>query len=188
MPYRSRIGAVGIVTLFVIAGLSVATARAQPSASAAAAAELARLLDAGKLDSIAAVDPADPASWVAALYFKDSQLLVVAAEYSAPALLVEKMKAKDYRDIYLALFSSPVAGTKVFVMDSNADGLVYRPSNNEAPDMWEQKDRTVMFDGEWRKAKMSEAEYRKAFSEADEHYAGLLRLLAAQIRNPSGTE
>jgi hypothetical protein len=120
--------------------------------------------------------------WVAALYFKDSQLLLVSAQYSAPSLLTEKMRVKDYRDIYLALFSSPVAGTKVFVMDSNANGLSARPSNGQAPDMWEQKDTTVMFDGEWRKAKMSEDDYRKAYADADSHYAKLLRCSPARPR------
>lgn len=171
-------------------GASLASARAaatQEPASAAAVAELARLLDAGKLDSIAASDPDDPTTWVAALYFKDSQLLLVSAQYSAPTLLVEKLKAKDYRDIYLALFSSPIAGTKVFVMDANADGLAAKSSNGQAPDMWEQKDTTVMFDGEWRKAKMSEDDYRKAYADADARYARLLRLLTAQVKGPSGT-
>jgi hypothetical protein len=175
-----------LLTLAVGAAFSP-RAFAQDSASAAAAAELARLLDAGKLDSIAASDPDDPTSWVAALYFKDSQLLLVSAQYSAPSLLTEKMRVKDYRDIYLALFSSPIAGTKVFVMDSNANGLSARPSNGQAPDMWEQKDTTVMFDGEWRKAKMSEDDYRKAYADADSLYAKLLRLLATQAKGPSGT-
>lgn len=162
-------------------------ALARQSASAAAAVELAGVLDASKLDSIAAADPEDPSNWVAALYFKDSQLLVVSARYAAPTLLVEKARVKDYRDIYLALFSSPVAGTKIFVMDSNANGLAARASNGQAPDMWEQNDTTVTFDGEWRKAKMSEEEYRKAFAYADARYARLLRLLAAAAKAPSGT-
>lgn len=175
------------LVVVVLAGPFVPGGQAQGAGSAAAAADLTRLLDAAKLDSIAAVDPADPSLWVAALYFKDSQLLVVSAQYSAPALLTEKMRVKDYRDIYLALFSSPVAGTKVFVMDSSADGLSDRPSNGEAPDMWEQKDTTTMFDGQWRKAKVSEEDYRKAFAKADEHYARLLKLLAAQARGGGGT-
>lgn len=165
----------------------VPAAVAQDAASAAAAAELARILDAAKLDSIAASDPDDPSMWVAALYFKESQLLVVSARYAAPALLIEKMRVKDYRDIYLALFSSPVAGTKVFVMDSSANGLAVKPSNGHAPDLWEEKERTLTFDGEWRKAKMSEDDYRKAFSEADTHYARLLRLLATHAKGPAGT-
>ena len=183
--FTTRFALAALLTVAVGAA-SAPGAFAQASASAAAAAELAGLLDAGKLDSIAASDPDDPSLWVAALYFKDSQLLLVSAQYSAPSLLAEKLRVKDYRDIYLALFSSPVAGTKVFVMDSNANGLSVRPSNGQAPDMWEQKDVTVMFDGEWRKAKMSEDDYRKAYADADAHSAKLLRLLAIQAKAPSG--
>lgn len=189
MLHSRFIGRLALAVLWSAAAslMFAPAAAAQESASTAAAAELAQLLDAGKLDSIAASDPADPSTWVAALYFKDAQLLLVSAQYSAPELLAEKMKVKDYRDIYLALFSSPVAGTKVFVMDANADGLSAKTSNGQAPDMWEQKDTTVMFDGEWRKAKMSEEEYKKAFADADANYTRLLKLLAAQIKGPSGT-
>jgi hypothetical protein len=162
-------------------------AHAQPPSSASAAADLTSLLDAAKLDSIAAVDPDDPNTWIAALYFKDSQLLVVSAEYAAPVLLTAKMKDRDYRDIYLALFSSAVKGTKVWVMDTDANGLVLRPNGNDGPDMWERNDTTVMFDGEWRRAKMSEADYRKSFADADERYTWMLRLLSAQLKKPSGT-
>jgi hypothetical protein len=163
-------------------------AQAQEATSTAAAAELTRLLDNAKLDSIATVDPDDPNTWIAALYFKDSQLLVVSAEYAAPVLLEAKMKIRDYRDIYLALFSSAVDGTKVWVMDTDANGLVVRPQGNDGPDMWEHKSTTVMFDGEWRRAKMSEADYRKSFAQADEKYTRMLRLLAAQVKGASGTQ
>jgi hypothetical protein len=162
-------------------------AQTQPPTSASAAVDLTSLLDVAKLDSIAAVDPDDPNTWIAALYFKDSQLLVVSAEYAAPVLLTAKMKDRDYRDIYLALFSSAVKGTKVWVMDTDANGLVLKPQGNDGPDMWERNDTTVMFDGEWRRAKMSEADYRQSFADADERYTRMLQLLAAQLKRPSGT-
>jgi hypothetical protein len=179
-----RLSSAVLVLAVLIPGVAM---RAQEPTSRAAAVELTRLLDAQKLDSIATVDPDDPNRWIAALYFKDSQLLVVSAEYAAPVLLTAKMKDRDYRDIYLALFSSGVAGTKVWVMDTDANGLVLRPNGNDGPDMWEQKDSSVMFDGEWRRAKISENDYRKAFAEADETYTRMLRLLTAQLRGTSGT-
>jgi hypothetical protein len=182
--YLVRLSPVGLVLAILTPGVPL---QAQEPTSAPAAAELTRLLDSAKLDSIATVDPEDPNTWVAALYFKDSQLLVVSAEYAAPMLLAAKMKDRDYRDIYLALFSSAVQGTKVWVMDTDANGLVARPQGNNGPDMWEQKDSTLMFDGEWRRAKMSEADYRKTFAEADERYTRMLQLLSAQLKGPSGT-
>jgi hypothetical protein len=174
------------VLLLAVTGAPL-PAHAQAPTSGAAAADLTRVLDAAKLDSIAAVDPDDPNTWIAALYFKDSQLLVVSAEYEAPVLLTAKMKDRDYRDIYLALFSSAVKGTKVWVMDTDANGLMLKPNGNDGPDMWERNDTTVVFDGEWRRAKMSEADYRKSFADADERYTRMLRLLTAQVKGPSGT-
>jgi hypothetical protein len=166
---------------------AVVPVHAQETSSLSAAADLTRLLDSAKLDSIATVDPDDPTTWIAALYFKGSQLLVISAQYEAPVLLTAKMKDRDYRDIYLALFSSAVKGTKVWVMDTDANGLAFRPQGNDGPDMWERNDATVTFDGEWRRAKMSEADYRKSFTDADERYARMLRLLTAQLKGPSGT-
>ena len=75
-------------------------------------------LDASKLEAIAAADPADPQTFVAALYFQGSQILVVSAKYAAPPLLVAKIKEQNYRDVYIDLSSASVAGSKVFVIDA----------------------------------------------------------------------
>jgi hypothetical protein len=149
--------------------------------SAPAAKELAAALDTAKLDSIAAADPADPQSFVAALYLSGSQLLVVSAKYAAPSLLVTKIKSKDYRDVYIDLSSASVAGSKVFIIDQNCDGLISKPGE-AAPDSWEADKQSVAFDGEWRKAKMSEEDYMKAYAQADERYAKLIALLMAQAK------
>jgi hypothetical protein len=162
---------------------SVSTASAQAARSVAAAKELTQALDAAKLEAIAAPDPGDPGTFVAALYFAGAQLLVVSAKYSAPPLLVAKMKSKDYRDIYIDLNSASIAATKVFIIDQNADGLVAKPED-QACDTWEAGAKQVSFDGEWRKAKMSEEEYQKAFATADERYAKILSLLTAQAKGP----
>lgn len=173
----------------VVQAVALATALAsvsagpQTSKSAAAAKELAQALEAAKLDAIAAPDPADPGAFVAALYIPGSQLLVVSAKYAAPPLLVAKMKAKDYRDIYIDLSAAAVAGSKVFVIDMNCDGLASKPDNDAAPDSWETGTQQVSFDGDWKKAKMSEADYGKAFTEADERYAKMLALLTAQAKS-----
>jgi hypothetical protein len=152
------------------------SAVAQESKSAVAAKELTQALDAAKLDSIAAADPADPSSFVAALYFPGAQLLVVSAKYSAPSLLVTKIGTKEYRDVYIDLQSASVAGSKIFVQDQLANGLLVKPADENAADVWEAS-KTVTFDGDWRKAKLSEDEYNKAFAEADAKYAEMLSVL-----------
>jgi hypothetical protein len=164
-----------------VVSLGVAPAAFQNSKSAALAKGLTQALDAAKLDSIAAPDPSDPSTYVAALYIQGSQLLVVSAKYAAPPLLAAKMKTKDYRDIYIDLSAASVSGTKVFIIDMNCDGLMSRPGDS-GPDSWEAGQRSVSFDGEWKKAKLSEEDYNKAFVEADERYAKFIALLTAQAK------
>jgi hypothetical protein len=154
----------------------------QSARSAGAAKELTAALDAKKLESIAAADPSDPSSFVAALYLAGSQLLVVSAKYAAPSLLVAKIKSKDYRDVYMDLSSASVAGSKVFIIDQNCDGLVPKPGGENAPDSWEADKQSVSFDGEWRKAKMSEDDYMKVYAQADERYTKIIALLTAQAK------
>jgi hypothetical protein len=165
-----------------------APALAQESRSAAAAKELSDTMDRLKLDSIAAADPSDPNTFVAALYFQGAQLLVVSAKYAAPTLLVDKIAKKEYRDTYIDLNSASVAGSKVFVMDQGANGLVGRPDDDQPFDTWEQGNKTVAFDGDWRKAKLSEEEYMKTFGTADERYAQILSLLTEQAKKHAGSD
>jgi len=170
----------------VVAGVAIALAFGstfQASKSAAAAKELTQALEAAKLDAIAAADPSDPSTFVAALYISGSQLLVVSAKYAAPPLLIAKLKAKDYRDIYVDLSSAAVAGSKVFMIDMNCDGLASKADGDSVPDSWEADKQSVSFDGDWKKAKLSsESDYMKVYTSADERYAKILALLTAQAR------
>jgi hypothetical protein len=175
------------VLCFAGALLSMAPAAAQEAKSAAAAKTLAAALDSAKLDSIAVADPADPSMFAAALYIPGTQLLVVAAKYSAPQLLVDKLSRKDYRDVYIDLNSASIPETKVFVMDQGIDGLVARPDGDAPADTWEAGKTQLVFDGKWKNAKMSEEEYMKAFADADERYARILTLLTSQAKGKTGS-
>jgi hypothetical protein len=177
---RARLFVAAACGIFV--SLSSTSSFAQTSKSAAAVKELSDTLDRLKLDSIAAADPADPGTFVAALYFPGAQLLVVSAKYSAPVLLNDKLTKKDYRDIYIDLSSASIAATKVFIMDQAADGILFKPEDDKPADSWEHANKTTMFDGEWKKAKLSEDDYLKAFNSADARYAQICSLLAAQAK------
>ena len=170
----------------VVAGVAIALAFGSPfqaSKSAAAAKELTQALEKAKLDAIAAADPSDPATFVAALYITGAQLLVVSAKYSAPPLLTAKLKTKDYRDIYVDLSSAAVAGSKVFLIDMGCDGLLSKAEGDAVPDSWEADKQSVSFDGDWKKAKLSsESDYMKVYTSADERYAKILALLTAQAK------
>jgi hypothetical protein len=162
----------------VLAVAGSAGLRAEDGKSRAAAQRLGEALDRLKLDSIAAPDPSAPDTFVAALYFTDAQLLVVSAQYAVPSLLETKLTNREYRDIYIDLNSASVAGTKTFVMDQGADGLVVKPEESQGADTWEQSNKTLTFDGDWRGAKLSEQDYLQAFRAADERYARMLTVLA----------
>ena len=182
---RSRTAASVAVlgTLFLTAAAS--GAGAQDAKSPGVVKELTQLLDSKKLDSIAAADPTTPGTYVGALYFPGSQLLLVSAKYAAPPLLNEKIAKKDYREVYIDLSSASVAGSKLFVMDTNADGLNSKPGDDQPFDTVERAGANIAFDGGWKKAKMSEADYMKAFSDVDTAYSHALQMLINQLKSQS---
>jgi hypothetical protein len=157
------------------------SAYGQGSKSAALTKELTAALDAAKLDAIAAKDPSAPDVFVGALYFPGVQLLVVSAKYSAPQAMTEQLAKKNYRDVYLDLFSASVAGTKVSVTDLGANGLIAEPERNEPFDTYD-AGKPLSFDGDWDQQKISEAEYKKAFAVADEKYTQMLAALLAHVK------
>jgi hypothetical protein len=157
------------------------SAYGQGSKSAALTKELTAALDAAKLDAIAAKDPSAADVFVGALYFPGVQLLVVSAKYSAPQAMTEQLAKKNYRDVYLDLFSASVAGTRVSVTDLGANGLVAEPERNEAFDTYD-AGKPMSFDGDWDQQKISEEEYKKAFTAAEEKYNQMLTALLAQVK------
>ena len=168
---------------FVIGACGVAAA--QETKSAPLAKQLASALTAAKLDSVAAKDPVHPNHYIGALHIPGVQLLVIAAEYPAPALLDPRIEKGEYRDVYIELNAASVPASKVFVEDLGANGLFAKPADNNPMDMYEASGKRLMFDGEWGRQKVSEQEYMKAFAGADERYAQMLTALIAQLKKPS---
>jgi hypothetical protein len=172
----------------IVAVLFAATpvaALAQESKSAPLVKQLAAALDAAKLDSLAAKDPSNSDVYVGMLYFPGVQILAVSAQYTVPALLDARLSKREYRDVYLDLYSAGVAGTKVFITDLGVDGIKARTDNDAAPDGYDAGGRLTSFDGEWRDQKMSEQEYQKAYAAADERYSQMLTALLAQLKKTS---
>lgn len=177
---------VGIaVALCLMAAPSGAAAQPPASKSAPLAEELVKLLDARKLDSLAA-PVASPNDWVGLLYVPGSQLLVVAAKYAAPARLEALLQQKNYRDIYVDLNGAALPKTRVFISDLGANGLRFDRARNAPFDTVESADgRTYAFDGEWGRAKLSRDEYTKAFQVTDDQYAAMLQALLAELKKAS---
>ena len=171
------------VVVLLCALVVPSAALAQESKSAAIATELARLLDQAKLDSIAARHEA-AGQYVSALYIAGSQLLVVSAKYSLPARIDHLLGEKKYQEIYQDLNSASERQSKVFVMDLGANGLRFKREKNEL-DTADLAGKSVVFDGDWDKAKISEAEYRKTFESTDTQYMQMLQALVAALTKPS---
>jgi len=159
-------------------------AGAQDSKSAALAAELVRLLDQMKLDSFAA-KVAAPDQFAAILYFPGSQLLVVGAKYYVPERMDYSIGEKKYRDVYIDLNSAAVPKTKIFISDLGANGLQAKKKGNQPNDTVDVDGKTHVFDGDWKKAKISEAEYMKAYDDTEAEYVKMLEALVAQIKKSS---
>ena len=183
MTLCSRVAAASLAA--VVSVSVVAPASAQESKSATLAKQLAAALDAAKLDSIAAKDPAAADVFCAALYFPGAQLLVVSGRYSAPQLLADRVSRKEYRDVYLDLNGAAAADTKVFIQDPGADGFKAKRDENQAFDIVDIAGKQTMFNSDWKAQKLSEQDYMKTFGDADERYAKILTALLAQAKKSS---
>ena len=162
--------------------LGVGTAVAQEPKSAAPAKELAQLLADKKLDSIAARMPDSREEFVGALAIP-GQLMVVWAKSSAPAYVNEKLVRKEYREVYIDLNSASILESRHSVTDLGPDGLRAKPQQKQGPaDIHDVANKAMRFDGSWREDKMSEADYMKAFGEADEAYARAIQALIEEIK------
>ena len=180
MKAGARAGLAALMMFALSAG-----AQAQEAKSTALAKQLAAALDAAKLDSIAAKDPAAPDVFFGALYFPGVQLLVVSAKYTAPALLAQKLAGKQYRDVYIDLNSASVPDSKVFIEDLGVDGIKADRNENQPYDSYEIGGKRTAFDGDWKKQKLSKEDYQKVFGTADERYSQILQALLAQLKQTS---
>lgn len=168
------------------AALSVASpVLAQESKSAPLARQLSAALDQAKIDSVAVREVGRPDTFVAALYIPGVQLLIVSARYPAPQLIDPKLAQKNYKDVYIDLNSASVPEGRVFIEDLGADGLKFKRDENQPFDSYEDSGKRTAFDGDWKKQKLTEDDYRKTFSTADDRYAQLLTALIAQLKKTS---
>jgi len=165
----------------LVAGLlcSPLAASAQDSKSAALATELTGLLEQMKLDSVAG-QYADQV--VGALYIQGTQLLVVTGKTSAH--FDPMLKQRAYRDVYVDLNGIPDT-SKVFISDLGANGLRFKRESNQPYDSVDVAGKTIAFDGDWGKAKISEQEYTKTWQSYDDRYSQILQALIAALKKPS---
>jgi len=174
-----RLSGIALAAILLLAPV----ASAQDSKSATSVTELVKMLDMMKLDSFA-VKGASPNQYVGALYFPGTQLLVVSAKFDTPWRADSLLEMKNYRDLYIELNSASQPNTKVFVSDLSANGLKPKKDGN----LYDTADiggKTYNFDGDWKKAKITEDDYTKAYSTTDEQYTQMIQALLAGLKKSS---
>jgi len=174
------------VGVLVLSGFMLAPALsfAQESKSAPLAAELTRLLDEQKLDSIAARQSGD--LYVGALYFSGAQLLVVKGKFGSASRMDHLLDKKDFKEVYMDLSGASDLQTRWFIMDLGANGLRFKREDNQPFDTVDVGGKSYKFDGAWgSKAKITEEEYRKSYATTDEEYAQMLQALITAAKKPS---
>ena len=173
----------GLATALAVALAAPAAAEdAKPSKSSVQAAALAKQLAQAKLQYIATKDPTDPGRFVAAMHLPGAQLMIVSARYGAPALLNEKVLLGKFQDAYIDLNSASEAATRIIVEDLRADGFAMAKSKDMMRDSFEANGKRVVFDFDWRKQKLTQAEYFSTLEAADTQYARMLELLIAEAQ------
>lgn len=151
------------------------------SGSAALTKELVTLMGTRQLDAIATADPAAPGRFVAAMVYPGVQLLVVRAQPPSAADTATRINYRMYRDAYSDVQQPLKPEGKLFIQDMGADGL--SPIGSTSVDiMYEDGTRQTIFDGNWKKLGMSQAEYQKKYAAADAEYTRLLALLVAEAK------
>ena len=180
------VGVFALIALVLTPALSSAQqakSAGPESKSAALAAELCKLLEANKLDSIAAKE--SEYQYVGALYFPGTQLLVVRGKFSTFARMAHLLAQKDFKEAYMDLSGASELQSRAFIMDLGANGLRYKREANMPFDTADVRGKSYRFDGEWRKAKITEADYQKTFTDTDEEYAQMLQTLISSLKKPS---
>jgi hypothetical protein len=176
MLWRTVVG-----TVVAVLGATLGSpANAQGPMSAGVAAEVAALMTQQRLDVFAVQDPEGPNRFLAVMLIPNVQLLVVSAEYPAPAELTAQLTRKNYREVYTALHQPASAPTRFFLLDPGCDGL---GGDRDTVDVLYEKGITqTLFNGDWKSQALSEGAYQSKLKEAERQYSQILSRLVDALR------
>ena len=108
----------------------------------------------------------------------DVQLLVVAAKSTAADYLASQIGQRQFQEVYATLNATAVPDTKLFFQDMGCDGL----TDSGIDIMYEHgKDQTI-FDRDWKRQKISKADYEAKVEKADDQYGQILALLTQSLQ------
>ena len=173
-----------LAPLLVLVDLSAAAGHQQSQSSLKAAA-VTKLLDAQKLDAVAAMEDEQTGRFVAALYYPGAQLLVVSAVHPQPAVAAQRLAERNYRDLYLDLQGAATRKGRFFILDLAADGLK-RDGGAGLDQTYTDGANLLSYDGDWKSQKLSQAKYEERFQRDDARYAQMLAALERELTRPLG--
>ena len=115
------------------------------------------------------------------------QLLLVTASYERPTDIEYRIYQKDYTGAYADLKSGTMSKDRTFFEDMLGDGLQPVPAKNQIGDAVTVGTEKRVFDGDFdpknkNPKKISQDDYVKAFSSADETYARLIGALLTELK------
>ena len=143
---------------------------------------LVRALDDAGLETIAAGDPAEPGTFVAAMYIRGGQMLLVSSRHPSADAVAQRIAARQYRDVYLDLQGTPTPQHKFFVQDSGADGMSNALEGSGVDVLYEDGVTQTLFNGKPKPQNLTAAQYAARLAAADARYARLLAVLTVALR------
>jgi|SRR6188768_583097 len=178
---------IGVMTAADLSAQGTVPAPASPSATRVK--DLIAALQGKQLESFAVSDSGAPGRYVAVLHQPGIQILVVSAAYERSSDMDYRFYQKDYMNAYLDLRSGVLSKDRLIIDDAGANGLVALPGKNPVHDsIMIQGTAEVTFDGTFAdpkkkdQKKLSEADYMKRFTDAEEQYARLLGVLIEALK------
>jgi len=108
----------------------------------------------------------------------------VRAKFDTPWRADSLLDMKNYRDLYIELNSASLPQSKLFVSDLSANGLRFKKDGNVF-DTADIGGKTFNFDGDWKKAKITEADYSKTYSDTDQQYSDMIQVLLDGLKKSS---
>ena len=166
------------VVVFITAGSSAADSSGR---SSDAAAQLVQVMTGRNLDAYATEDPQVPGRFVAAMLVPDVQLLVVAAETTAPHYLRSQLAQGNYREVYVTLHSSSVPQSKLFFQDMGCNGLNDQQGGIDI--IYERASTQTVFDGDWKGQNLSKSVYQEKLQNAERKYTEALSVLTRAFQD-----
>ena len=177
---------IGVMTAAHLMAQGAAPAPASPSATRVK--DLIAALQGKQLESFAVTDSGVPGRYVAVLHQPGIQILVVSAAYERSTDMDYRFYQKDYMNAYLDLRTGVLSKDRLIIEDAGANGLVALPGKNPVHDSVMQGTAEVTFDGTFAdpkkkdQKKLSQADYMKRFTDAEEQYARLLGVLIEALK------